>query len=175
MSKAIRIGIIVATVVIVIAIAGIIWLLIKDNSSGCISISAYSQSKQDAFTTNPALAASAIIEFPWEYGDTAFAQRISNFNDTIEVRGRVPAGSALEAACDSSNAVAAMPFVGEDGSFTFNVRMAYAGDYVIHLKCTTGSGQVAERDMHVQRVPNWSTYTSGAYQMNYASFAYESK
>jgi serine/threonine protein kinase len=118
-------------------------------------------------------AASALIEFPWEYGNTVFSQRISNFNDTIEVRGKVPAGSTLEAACDSSNAALTAPAVGEDGSFTFSAKLAFAGDYVIHLKCTTESGQISERDVHVQRAPNWSTYTSGAYQMNYASFAYE--
>lgn len=123
---------------------------------------------QTAVPTTP------LVQLPWEYGDTEYSQRVKNSIDTIEVRGMVPVGSTLEATCSSSNAVLSLPTIADDGTFTFNVRMAYAGDYTIHLTCTSESGQVSERDVHVQRAPDWSRYMAGAWQMNFASFAYES-
>lgn len=115
-----------------------------------------------------------LVQLPWEYGDTEYSQRVKNSVDTIEIRGMVPAGSTLEASCASSNAVLSNPTVADDGTFTMTVRMAYAGDYTIHLTCTSESGQISERDVHIQRAPDWSRYMAGAWQMNFAAFAYES-
>ena len=123
---------------------------------------------QTAVPTTP------LVQLPWEYGDTEYSQRVKNSIDTIEVRGMVPAGSTLEASCESSNAVLSLPTIADDGTFTMNVRMAYPGDYTIHLTCTSESGQVSERDVHIQRAPDWSRYMAGAWQMNFAAFAYES-
>ena len=102
---------------------------------------------------------------------------MKNSSDTIAVRAKAPAGSTVTVSCDSSNASIdnVNPPVGEDGSFSFNVKMAFAGDYTIHMTCTSESGQVSERDMHVQRAPEWSSYTRGAWAMNYSSFSYASK
>lgn len=128
-------------------------------------------------TVEKATPATALIELPWEYGDTTFAQRVKNSSDTITVKAKAPAGSTVAVSCDSSNASVdnANPTVGEDGSFSFNVKMAYAGDYVIHMTCTSESGQVSDRDIHVQRAPEWSSYTGGAFAFNYSSFSYASK
>lgn len=121
-------------------------------------------------TVEMAIPETPLIEFPWEYGDMEYSQRVKSSVDTIEVRGRVPAGSTLEATCDSSNASLSVPAVSDDGSYSFSVKMAYPGDYKIHLVCTTESGQLSERDFHVQRAPEYSRYLDGAWQMNYASF-----
>ena len=121
-----------------------------------------------------ATPATPLVQLPWEYGDYEFSQRVKSSVDTIEVRGMVPIGSTLEASCESSNAAITIPVVGDDGVFKFNVKMAYPGDYKIHLICTSESGQVSERDVHVQRAPEYSKYLSGAWQMNFASFAYNS-
>ena len=117
----------------------------------------------------------SLIEFPWEYGDTSFRQRVVNSVNTIEVRGKVPAGSTVTATCSSSDAGLTTPTVAEDGTFTFTAKLANPSDYTIHLTCTTESGQVSERDMHVQRQPEMSQYIAKALPMNYASFAYESR
>ncbi|MCR5808994.1 MAG: hypothetical protein K6G56_05475 [Clostridiales bacterium] len=122
-----------------------------------------------------ATPATPLVQMPWEYGDTTFSQRVKNSIDTIEVRGRVPAGSTLTANCASSNASLTVPTVDAEGNFTFSVKMAYAGDYPIMLTCTSDTGLVSEREIHVQRAPDWSSYTQGAMEMNYASFAYESR
>lgn len=121
-----------------------------------------------------ATPATPLVQLPWEYGDYEFSQRVKSSVDTIEVRGMVPIGSTLEASCESSNAAITIPVVGDDGVFKFNVKMAYPGDYKIHLVCTSESGQVSERDVHVQRAPEYSKYLNGAWQMNFASFAYNS-
>lgn len=114
-----------------------------------------------------------LIELPWQYGDTAYSQRVKNATDTIEVRGRVPAGSTVTASCPGSyNATVSTPIVSADGSFTFNVTMAVAGDYKLLITCTTTDGRVSERYMHVQRAPEYTPYRTGALAMNYASFAY---
>ena len=116
-----------------------------------------------------------LVQMPWEYGDTTFSQRVKSSIDTIEVRGRGPAGSKLEAVCSSSNASLTVPTIDEEGNFKFNVKMAYPGDYAIMLTCTSDNGLMSEREIHVQRAPDWSSYTNGALPMNYASFAYESR
>ncbi|MBO4385143.1 MAG: zinc ribbon domain-containing protein [Clostridia bacterium] len=114
-----------------------------------------------------------LIELPWQYGDTAYSQRVKNAVDTIEVRGRVPAGSTVTASCPGSyNATVTTPIVSSDGTFTFNVTMAVAGDYKLLITCTTTDGRVSERYMHVQRAPEYTPYRSSALAMNYASFAY---
>lgn len=114
----------------------------------------------------------SLIEMPWEYGDTEYSQRVRSVVDTIEVRGRVPAGSALTATSESVNATISAPVVDEEGNFSFTVGMAALGDYSIDLLCTTPSGQISQRTIHVQRAPEMSSYVLGAWQMNYASFAY---
>lgn len=124
-------------------------------------------------TVNKATPAESLIQLPWEYGDTEYTQRVKSSVDTIEVRGMVPAGSTLEPSCDSSNAALTVPTIADDGTFSFNAKLAYPGDYTIHLVCTSPSGQVSERDVHVQRAPDYNRYLSNAWQMNYASFAYE--
>ncbi|MBO4563549.1 MAG: hypothetical protein J5772_08055, partial [Clostridia bacterium] len=116
-----------------------------------------------------------LVQLPWEYGDISYSQRVKSTVDTVEVRGMVPVGSTLTASCSSSNASLTAPTVGDDGSFSFNAKLAYPGDYTILLTCTTESGQVSEREMHIQRAPDWSSYIQGALPMNFASFAYESK
>ena len=126
-------------------------------------------------TVNEAHTTEALVQLPWEYGDTSFSQRVKNSVDTIEVRGQAPAGSDITVNCESSNAALSVPVVNDDGSFTFNVKMAYAGDYAISIICNTADGKVAERIIHVQRAPEYSTYLRGAWQMNYASFAYDSR
>ena len=126
-------------------------------------------------TVNEAHPSVALVQLPWEYGDTTFSQRVKNSTDTIQVRAQAPAGFTIEVACDSSNAALSTPVVNEDGSFTFDVKMAYAGDYAVTITCTSESGQVSDRVIHVQRAPEYSTYLRGAWQMNYASFAYESR
>ena len=128
--------------------------------------------KSFSVTVTQATSTTVLVELPWEYGDAAFSQRVRNNVDTIEVRGRVPAGSQVTVTCESTNATITVPTVAEDGTFTFSVKMAYAGDYTLMISCLTESGKTSTREMHVQRAPEWSTYTSGAMQMNYASFAY---
>lgn len=124
-------------------------------------------------TVMQATPTSNLIELPWQYGDSAYSQRVKNATDTIEVRGRVPAGSTVTASCPgSSNATVSTPVVNADGSFTFNVQMAVAGDYKLLITCTTTDGRVSEREMHVQRAPEYAAYKNSALPMNYASFAY---
>lgn len=126
-------------------------------------------------TVNEAHTTEALVQLPWEYGDTSFSQRVKNSVDTLEVRGQAPAGSDISVNCESSNAALSVPVVNDDGSFTFNVKMAYAGDYAISIICNTADGKVSERIIHVQRAPEYGTYLRGAWQMNYASFAYDSR
>ncbi|MCR5610311.1 MAG: zinc-ribbon domain-containing protein [Clostridiales bacterium] len=115
----------------------------------------------------------SLIELPWQYGDNTYSQRVKNAVDTIEVRGRVPAGSTVNASCPgSTNATITTPVVNADGTFTFSVQMAVAGDYKLLITCTTSDGRYSEREMHVQRAPEYMPYKNGALQMNYASFAY---
>ena len=125
-------------------------------------------------TVEKATPAENLIQLPWEYGDTTFTQRVKSSVDTVEVRGMVPAGSTLEPSCESTNAALTVPTINDDGTFSFNAKLAYPGDYTIHLVCTSEFGQVSERDIHVQRAPDWSNYRAGAWQMNYASFSYKS-
>lgn len=126
-------------------------------------------------TVNEAHTSEALVQLPWEYGDTTFSQRVKNSVDTIEVRGQAPAGSDISVNCESSNAALSVPVVNDDGSFSFSVKMAYAGDYPISIICNTEDGKVSERIIHVQRAPEYSTYLKGAWQMNYASFSYDSR
>ena len=117
----------------------------------------------------------SLIKLPWEYGDTSYRQRVVNSVDSIEVRGMVPVGSTLTATCDSSDCGLTEPSVADDGTFTLTAKLANPSDYTIHLTCTTESGQISERDIHVQRQPEMSQYIARALEMNYASFAYESR
>ena len=126
-------------------------------------------------TVEAAHPTEALIKFPWEYGDTSFRQRVVNSVTSIEIRGMVPVGSTLTATCDSSDCGLTVPTVAEDGTFTLTAQLANPSDYVIHLTCTTESGQISERDMHVQRQPEMSQYVGRALAMNYASFSYESR
>lgn len=125
-------------------------------------------------TVNAATPAENLIQLPWEYGDTTYTQRVKSSVDTVEIRGMIPVGASIEASCDSSNAALTVPTVNEDGTFSFNAKLAYPGDYTVHLVCTSESGQISERDIHVQRAPEYSKYLNNAWQMNFASFAYES-
>ncbi len=113
-----------------------------------------------------------LIQMPWEYGDTEYSQRVRSVVDPIEVRGRVPAGSALTATSESTNATISSPVIDGEGNFSFSVGMAALGDYIIDLVCTTPAGQISQRSIHVQRAPEMSSYVMGAWRMNYASFAY---
>ena len=117
----------------------------------------------------------SLIKLPWEYGDTSYRQRVVNSVDTIEIRGMVPVGSTVTASCDSSDCGLTAPTVAEDGTFTLTAKMANPSDYTVHLTCTTESGQISERDIHVQRQPEMSQYIARALAMNYASFSYESR
>lgn len=123
-------------------------------------------------TVTKATTTETLIQLPWEYGDNAFSQRVKNSVDTIEVQGRAPAGSSVTVSCGSQNATLTTPSVNDDGSFSFKVTMAYAGDYELLIQCTTTDGRMSERIMHVQRAPEWTSYVGGAMTMNYASFAY---
>lgn len=125
-------------------------------------------------TVTSATSSVSLVQLPWEYGDTAFSQRIKNTVDTIEIQGRAPAGSSVSASCDSTNATVTVPTVNDDGSFTFTAKLAFPGDYEIKITCTSPSGTTSERIMHVQRAPEYSTYVQGAWAMNYESFSYAS-
>lgn len=114
----------------------------------------------------------SLIQMPWEYGDTEYSQRVKSVVDIIEVRGKVPVGSALTASSESTNATITTPLVDDEGNFSFSVGMAALGDYVIDLLCTSPSGQISQRSIHVQRAPEMSSYVMGAWRMNYASFSY---
>ncbi len=115
----------------------------------------------------------SLIQFPWEYGDTSFSQRIPKSKNTLEVKGKVPAGSTLKASCKSASLTMTDPVVGEDGSFSFKVTMEKTMDYAITLTCTDSTGKTEERVLHVQRAPEYSTYKNGAKPMKYSDFGVE--
>lgn len=115
-----------------------------------------------------------LVELPWEYGDNGFSQRVKASAESIEVKGRVPAGSRVTITSDSSNATIGTVNVAADGTYTCTVGMRVPGDYILHISCETEDGRVSTRDMHVQRAPEYATYKNNAHDMNYASFSYAS-
>lgn len=119
-------------------------------------------------------APSALIQFPWEYGDTAYDQRITSDREDIKVKGRVPAGSSVTVSCFSENAALTEPAIGEDGEYSFTVTMAQPGDYELNIVCVTPSGERAERVMHVQRAPDWRAYVESSWKMSYEALKYAS-
>ena len=122
---------------------------------------------EETAVTNP----DAFIQMPWDYGDTSFAQRVVFTRESIDVRGKVPEGSSVSASCASSNATLTTPTVDADGTFHFTVTMKNAGDYVITLTCTTAQGNKFERDIHVQRQPDYNPYKNEAVAADYAGFS----
>ena len=104
---------------------------------------------------------------PWDYGDTAFSQRVADPNDTVHVYGRVPEGAMLLAEPESELVTIEQIAVSDDGTFAFDAIIAEIGDYTIKLQCTDSSGIASERRIHVQRAPEWRTYVEGAWAMNY--------
>lgn len=118
--------------------------------------------------------AEALIQLPWEYGDTSFNQRIKNDIETIEVRGRVPSGSTVTVTCESESASLTAPTVAQDGTFSFEATLAVPGDYLLLITCVTPSGSTSTREMHVQRAPDWRAYVESSWAMSYEAFAYQS-
>lgn len=124
-------------------------------------------------SVNKATPSTSLIQFPWDYGDTEFKQRVTSSTESITIRGKVPAGSTLTASCESSDVTLSTPSISDDGSFTVTASLKNPSDYVIHFVCTSSSDQVSERDMHVQRQPEMAQYIARALPMNYAAFSYE--
>ena len=112
------------------------------------------------------------IQMPWDYGDTNFKQRVVNGVETISVYGKVPEGSNVSVSTESTNAVLSTAKVDDDGTFHFNVTMAKAGDYTITVSCVTPEGETFERDIHVQRQPDYASYIAGAWAADYSAFSY---
>ena len=101
-----------------------------------------------------------LIQLPWEYGDNSYSQRVVYNTQTIEVRGKVPAGSTLTAVCNDTNGSITTPAVDAEGNFKLTVKMNVAGDYTVVLTCTDPEGKVEEREVHVQRQPVMANYAT---------------
>ncbi|MBO4384337.1 MAG: hypothetical protein J5854_02800 [Clostridia bacterium] len=129
-----------------------------------------------SFTVTVDAAAVAFIQFPWEYGDETFTQRVKNNADTpLEVWGRVPAGSRVTVSSASESVGLTDPTVDGDGKFLFIVTMPTAGDYELRITCAAPSGEVVERVLHVQRAPEWRSYVESSWAMSYEALSYSSK
>ena len=129
-----------------------------------------------SFTVTVEAPSAGIIQFPWEYGDDTFTQRVKNDADTpLEVRGRVPAGSIVTASCENPAVTMTVPTVDDAGVFVFTVTMPEAGDYEISISCAAPSGELSERVMHIQRAPDWRAYVEGSWAMTYEALCYASK
>lgn len=114
----------------------------------------------------------AIIQMPWDYGDYTFSQRVVNSVESIDVRGKVPEGSTVTASSESTNATITTPTVDADGTFHFTITMAKAGDYTVRVTCKTPQGVDYEREIHLQRQPDYSSYIQNAWAMDFAAFSF---
>lgn len=114
----------------------------------------------------------AVIQMPWDYGDNTFSQRIVNSLSSIDVRGKVPAGSTVTASIETNNATITKPTVDDDGTFHFTLTMQFAGDYTVTIGCTTADGKEYSRDVHLQRQPDYSPYINGAIPADYSAFSF---
>lgn len=129
-----------------------------------------------SFTVTVDVPAVAFIQFPWEYGDESFTQRVKNNADTpLDVWGRVPAGSKLTVSSASDGVELTDPTVDADGVFRFTVTMPRAGDYELRVICAAPSGESIERVLHVQRAPEWRAYVESSWAMSYDAIRYPSK
>lgn len=124
-------------------------------------------SATEVFTVTVGIPEAPVIQMPWDYGDTTYAQRVADPGDTVRVFGRVPEGAMLLAEPDSEEVVINEITVSDDGSFGFDAVISEIGDFTITLKCTDASGIASERRIHVQRAPEWRSYVEGAWAMNY--------
>ena len=117
-----------------------------------------------------------VIQFPWEYGDLSFTQRVKNDADIpLEVWGRVPAGATVTASCANEAVIITEPSVDANGKFSFVVTMPAAGDYEISIRCSFSSGESVERVLHVQRAPEWRAYVEGSWAMSYEALCFASR
>ena len=120
--------------------------------------------------------AEGFIQFPWEYGDDTFSQRVKNDADTpLDVWGRVPAGSKVSVSCEDEGVELTDPTVDGDGNFAFTVKLPYVGNFALNITCESFTGTVTERVLHVQRAPEWRSYVEGSWAMSYEDLSYASK
>lgn len=110
-----------------------------------------------------------VIRLPWDLEDQTYSQRVTDPGDTVRVYGMIPAGARLEVSCENEAVLLSEPELSEDGSFSFNATLPEIGDYAIKITCTGEDGLVGEREMHVQRAPEWRPYVESAWAMTYDS------
>lgn len=113
-----------------------------------------------------------VIQMPWEYGDYSFSQRVVFSKESIDVRGKVPAGSTVTVSTESTNATLSAVTVDDDGTFHFTINMAKPGDYTVKVMCKTSAGSECEKDIHLQRQPDYTAYIQGAAPQDYAQFSF---
>lgn len=110
-----------------------------------------------------------MIRLPWDLEDKEFSQRVTDPGDTVKVYGMIPEGAAMTVTSENEGVILSEPEVDEDGTFTFTATLPAIGDYTLNITCTGADGLVGERQMHVQRAPEWRPYVESAWAMTYDS------
>ena len=127
-----------------------------------------------------------MIRLPWDLDEHGYSQRVTDPGESVEVHGVIPEGSVLEARLDPEPEISDDPEAApvprlsditleDDGHFSFFATLPEIGDYKIILTCTDPDGLVSEREMHVQRAPEYSSYVQKAWAMNYEALTRPSK
>ena len=110
-----------------------------------------------------------MIRLPWDLEDMNYSQRVTDPGDTVSVYGMIPEGAEIAVSCENPEVILSEPELDEDGTFRFTASLPAIGDYVLNITCTGEDGLVGERQMHVQRAPEWRPYVESAWAMTYDS------
>ena len=99
-----------------------------------------------------------------------FITRASRHAESIEVKGRVPAGTQIAVKSDDPEfQLKAEPTVDAEGNFSFTVNLPRTEkNYAMTIVATLSSGTVIERPFCVQRPPEYTEFVQKCWAFNYS-------